>query len=53
MIVYCDATECKNNKDGECNNRFRTGVQAISLREDLFGRLDCSDREEYEDDDRK
>ena len=52
MIVYCDVTDCKNNKDGECNNRFQTGVEAVSLREDMFGQIFCADRE-YEDDGRK
>ena len=43
MRVYCDVLECINCKEGECTNRFDTGEEAISLHENIFGRLICTD----------
>ena len=35
MIVYCDVTDCKNNKDGECNNQVRIWSICI-INEEVF-----------------
>ena len=43
MRVYCDVLECINCKEGKCENKFETGEEAISLREDIFGKLICTD----------
>lgn len=48
MIVYCDLMECKQNKDGKCNNRWPIGTEAISIKESYIGQPICSDFEEDE-----
>ena len=52
MRVYCDRMDCKNCKGGICENRFETGEEAITLHENCFGVLICTDFvEEAEEDD--
>ena len=48
MKVYCDRMECKNCKDGICENIFYTGEKAIKLHENCFGVLVCTDFVEEE-----
>lgn len=45
MIVYCDIRECANNENGMCNNQTEIGEEAISLHENVFGELICTDYE--------
>lgn len=45
MIVYCDAEECKNNKEGKCENKFPIGTEAISIETNWMGLPICSDYE--------
>ena len=49
MTVYCDVVECKHCKDGECENRFATGEEAIKLHMNCYGELICTDYVEIEE----
>lgn len=46
MRVYCDDTDCRNNNNGKCENRFPTGEEAIMLHFNDYGVLICTDYEE-------
>ena len=45
MIVYCNAEDCKHNKDGKCFCKWPIGMEAICLLESEFGIM-CEDYEE-------
>lgn len=51
MRVYCDRVECKNCKNGICENRFATGEEAIKLHENWMGEFICTDFVEEADED--
>lgn len=51
MIVYCNAEDCKHNKDGKCFCKWHIGMEAICLLESAFGIM-CEDYEEEAEVDR-
>lgn len=49
MTVYCEDRDCVHNNDGQCECRWDTGQEAISLVETLGGQVVCSDQKDREE----
>lgn len=49
MTVYCNVEECRNNKDGKCENIFPSGEKAVKMMESFYGRFYCDDRDDMEE----
>ncbi len=49
MIVYCEDSLCRHNKDGICENHFSIGVEAVSMVVTLGGDVICSDQDDIDE----
>lgn len=46
MIVYCEDENCTHYRNGECECKWETGQEAISLVMTLGGQMICSDQKD-------
>lgn len=42
MIVYCEVSECRHNRDGKCKCVWPIGIEAIRIEQTPFG-FECMD----------
>lgn len=48
MTVFCDAIECKKNHNGQCENRYVTGENAVKMHMNWDGEFICTDMDAEE-----